>query len=573
MRKLGKFRTKHVKISTKFNLLLIGVIVLLLATVSAIVMVQARAAFIESYEERVKIISNLGYKILDRSYPGTWSIQDGELYKGNVIMNKNFEVIDEIGQVTGGAVTIFQGDTRIATNIKDENENRLIGTKADPKVTEQVLNKNEIYLGEADIVGQPYFTMYTPITDEQGEVIGMWFVGTKISIIKEKIFSIISIIFIVLAVLGIAALTLSFRLSGSIVRPIQAVNEQLKEIADGAGDLSREIHVNSRDETGELAQSFNKLLSTLRKMIQDIGSTSEQVAASSEELLASSEQTTAATNQVVLSIQEVAHRIDIQGKNTVESSKALSEIALAVQKLADSSGKVTESVNETTKQANLGNNYIQQVVEQIEVIYESAKETNAVMNTLEKRSKEIGEIIEVITEISNQTNLLALNASIEAARAGEQGRGFAVVAEEVRKLADQSRVSAKKIAEIIKLIQENTLKASELTKKERDHVYDGLMIVNETGNTFQQILSSITIVSVQSEELMAISQEISATVQQLNASVEEIAQMAEESTKNTTEIAAASEEQLATFEEITSSAVTLAKLAEELREMIHRFRI
>ncbi len=112
-----------------------------------------------------------------------------------------------------------------------------------------------------------------------------------------------------------------------------------------------------------------------------------------------------------------------------------------------------------------------------------------------------------------------------------------------------------------------------IDKEKRDHVYEGLKIVNETGNTFQQILLAITNVSYQSEELMSISEEISASIQQLNVSVEEIAHMAEESAKNTTEIAQASEEQLATFEEITSSAVTLAKLVEELREMIHRFRI
>jgi len=564
---------KNMKIRTKYNLLMGIVILSLMLIICSIVAMQVKEAYREMYGERVSTDSQLGYKIIDQNFPGTWSVKNGQLYKGDEKINNNNDILEEIGEITGGAVTIFLGDTRVATNVKDEAGNRIIGTKADPKVTDAVLEKNETYLGEADIVGETYLTMYKPITDESGKVIGMWMVGPKISVISKNLSRIQIFISTICVLLGVSALFITAYFSRSIVRPIHDVHEQLMDIAEGEGDLSRDIAINSKDETGELANAFNKLLQTLRKMIQDISAVSEQVASSSEELLASSEQTTNATNQVVTSIQEVAHNVEIQGRNTIESANALSEITEAVQKMANSSGKVANSVNETTKQAHLGNDYIQKVMEQMNVIYESANETSTVMNDLENRSKEIGKIIEVITGISNQTNLLALNASIEAARAGEQGKGFSVVADEIRNLAEQSKDSASKITEIIKLIQKDTHKAAERAKNDIDQVDHGLKMVHETGNTFKEILQSITAINIETEELSAISEEISATIQELNASVEEITKLAENSTKNASEIAAASEEQLATLEEITSSAMALADMAEKLQELVQRFKI
>lgn len=158
--------------------------------------------------------------------------------------------------------------------------------------------------------------MYQPIKDENDKIIGMWLVGTPIDSVQDNIFSLLLSILITIACCGILAIIATFFITRSIVRPIHVVNKQLKEIADGEGDLTKEIQIQSRDELGEMAASFNKMLKTLRTMLNQVKINSEQVAASSDELLSSSEQSASATNQVVLSIQEVANTIEIQGKNT-----------------------------------------------------------------------------------------------------------------------------------------------------------------------------------------------------------------------------------------------------------------
>ncbi len=563
---------KRLKISTKINLLVGGIILFLTITIGLVAQYEINKVMKELFLNRVKIVSTIGYNWLDQFYKGDWSIKDGNLYKGTTKINNNNEFVDQLGKVTGGAVTIFQGPHRIATNVMN-NGQRVVGTKADPKVIDVVLKGGQQYIGEADIVGRQHLTMYQPIENKNGEVIGMWLVGPPIDVITNTVSSLLTKFIVVLLIGGLVAIVCCLLLTRAILRPILTINKQLKEISDGEGDLTKELSIESQDEIGDLASSFNKMLMSLRTLIRQINFSAEQVAASSEELMAITEQTTQTTNGIARSIQEIASGAEIQGQGAEDSARTMQEMTSGVQRVAESASVVSEAAIETNKGADQGNESLQKLIRQMNTINVSTDDTASVIKQLGERSKEIGKIIEVITGIADQTNLLALNAAIEAARAGEHGRGFTIVASEVRTLAEQSKQSADQIAGLIQEIQRGTERAVEVMQKGTQEVAVGMTVVQDTGKGFQHILKSIENVANQIQEVSAVSEEMSACVEQVHTSIDEMARIAKDSAANTQSVAANSEEQLASMEEITSSASSLAMMAEDLRTLIGKFKV
>lgn len=181
----------------------------------------------------------------------------------------------------------------------------------------------------------------------------------------------------------------------------------------------------------------------------------------------------------------------------------------------------------------------------IEQIREVSVQTGEAVTHLGEQSKEIGQIVDVIKGIADQTNLLALNAAIEAARAGEQGRGFAVVAEEVRKLAEQSSISAAQIATLIGNIQRETERAVEVMEKGKLEVAAGLEAVNLAGNSFRTIVVEVNTVVEQIKQVTVATQQMAIGSSQVVKSVESIGVISEQTAASTQEVSAASEEQAA----------------------------
>jgi methyl-accepting chemotaxis protein len=388
----------------------------------------------------------------------------------------------------------------------------------------------------------------------------------------EKVSSVKTLILIISIISFLVGTLIAFYIGRIISKPIIAISKAAGKIA--SGDLTQEkVQVKNKDEIGVLADSFNTMASNLRELIQQVSANAEHVAATAEELSASSEQSSKATEQITFAIQEVASGVEKQFTSIEGSSQTINEMAAGVHQIASNSQIVSATALEASEKATEGSQSIKAAVTQMDSINQTVTGLSDVIQELGKRSNEISTIIEVITGISAQTNLLALNAAIEAARAGEHGRGFSVVADEVRKLAEQSAVSAQQISNLITGIQEDTSTAIQSMAAATTEVVAGIDVINHAGDSFVQIEGAVTKVNSQIHEVSSAAQQMAAGTEQMVQSMNHITEIGEKTSSSSQEVSAATEEQLATMEEITSSAISLSKMAEDLQDLIGKFKV
>lgn len=561
---------KSLSILTKMNLLIFICILTIGGIISIVVKAQVEESMLDTYEKNLYSISSLSYSYLDAAFAGNWQINNGELYKGTTAAANFNDFLDAIGEQNEIVSTIFLNDTRIATTVKTNGE-RAVGTKASKAVSEVVL-KGQNYVGTAQVVGKQHLTIYTPIVDASGKVIGMWFIGKPIDEIYDTISSTMMLIYGVILIVGTLTLFISVSIVRTIIRPIRKINDQLKTIAQGGGDLTQTLPITTKDEVGELATSFNYMLKTLRIMMKEIHETSTEITVACEDLYASATQTTALTNETTNTLHSIALGSKTQVAAATNSESNIEALRAHIHHVSQFMDSMATSSDHSKMEAQQGNKVIQQVVMQIQEIHQSVKETEQVIQELSAQSNEINLISDMITAISEQTNLLALNATIEAARAGEYGKGFAVVANEVRHLAEQSKQSAQQITTLIDAVQENTSKAVHLMSKGSGEVTSGLAKVKQSDAAFNNIASSINELNSQFAVISQLTLTMAQNIQDVHSKTVEVVAIAEQSADSTLAVSDFSDQQLASMEEISASAKSLEDGADHLQQLIQRFK-
>ncbi len=291
---------------------------------------------------------------------------------------------------------------------------------------------------------------------------------------------------------ALIAISFGIMLSNMIARPLQQAVNAANSLAEG--NLTVQIDVTSKDETGQLLSAMKNMVERLKEVVTDVRTVADNVASGSQQLSASAQQLSQGTTEQAASIEE--------------TSSSMEEMTSNIRQNADNSQQ-TEKI--ALKSSN------------------DAKEGGKAVGETVSAMKEIAGKISIIEEIARQTNLLALNAAIEAARAGEHGKGFAVVASEVRKLAERSQVAAAEISKLSSTSVQVAEKAGEMLSK----------LVPDIQRTAELV-----------QEISAASNEQNSGAEQINKALQQLDQVIQQN-------AGASEELSSTSEELSSQAEQL----------------
>jgi methyl-accepting chemotaxis protein len=319
-------------------------------------------------------------------------------------------------------------------------------------------------------------------------------------------------------------------LSRRISATTQSIVVQTQAIA--GGDLTRaKLEIRSDDELGDLTTSVNEMQASLSNLIQSIRSTAEQVAASSEELSATSQQITANSEETTAQARVV--------------SEAGGQVNTNLQTLASGAEEMNSTIGEIAKNATEAARVSGEAVA-------AADSANQTVSKLGDSSVEIEKVMDVITSIAQQTNLLALNATIEAARAGEAGKGFAVVANEVKELAKQTAKATEEIKHKISAIRENTGGA--------------VTAIGGIKGVIDKVSHISTVIATAVEEQ-------SATTSEMTRNVSEAARGAATISSNIQGVAEAAQSTSTSVGEAQTATEHLAKMANQLRELVGQFKV
>ena len=377
----------------------------------------------------------------------------------------------------------------------------------------------------------------------------------------------------ILTLLGIALIVFAcLRFSTAIVRRLDMLHAHADELA--GGNLSQpELVIDSRDELGSLAASFNRMTASLKQLITKIAATSEQVAAASEELTANAQQSADASNHVAETVTNVSNDMDSQVANVTTAKGHVDHVYGDIANVADKANRIAAASAQAADAAQSGASLMDQAIRQMEAIDRSVSASSDVVQTLGESSKQIGEIVDTISEIAEQTNLLALNAAIEAARAGEHGRGFSVVADEVRKLAEASQQSAEKIRERISVIQTDTTNAVDSMRDGSAQVADGTTAIRNVSAQFKNILAQVHEMRAQMDEIQSSVHTLEAGAKSIVTAVDDIDKISAATSEHTQSISASTEQQSASTEEIAAASRSLAQMASDLQEATSHFKL
>lgn len=475
-----------------------------------------------------------------------------------------------------GYYFVYQGTTNVALPPKKESQGKDLSDTKD---------KNGVYLvrdlqakakagggfveyiwpkpGSADTPKLSYAEMI-PGTD-------MW-IGTGVYLdniaaykgsmendINSRVFANLTTMLIIAGTIFIGIITLCLLIVFGLVKALKMMIGNFRDIAEGEGDLTRRIAINSKDEIGELASWFNSfiaklqgIIGTISKNTASLGTEARNLAGIASNLAKNAQDTSDRSNNVASAAEEMSANLNNVAAAMEESTTNTGMVASAAEEM-------TATINEIARNSAQANEISGKAVKQAEA-------TSVRMAKLGASADAISKVTETITEISEQTNLLALNATIEAARAGEAGKGFAVVANEIKELAKQTAMATLDIKTKIDDVQQTTI----VTVRDIEEI---TTVINNVNAIVATITTAVGEQSKATEEIASNINQAASGLGEVNENVSQISVVASTITTEIALVNSASGDVSASSTLVDTSSGDLQILAQELQKAVGSFKI